>query len=257
MNVSVVIPFYNEAENVEPLANELAAEQRQIPGLTAIFVDDGSVDGTWNAVRQASALHSWIRGVRHAVNLGQSAALLTGFREASGDGIVTMDGDLQNDPRDIRRLLERLKQCDVVCGFREKRDDRFSRRLGSVVANAVRRWVTHDGVRDTGCSLKAFRRECLQDLPPLDGMHRFMPAYFLLHGRRLEQIPVSHRPRQRGVSKYSNLRRLPRTLFDLVGFCWYRKRLLIERPATSSSPLLASGSPDSDRPPIAVDIVSH
>ena len=255
VSISVIIPFYNEADNVVPLANELAVEQRQIPGFSAIFVDDGSVDGTWDAIRQASASHPWIRGLRHGVNRGQSAALLSGFRETSSDVIVSMDGDLQNDPRDIRRLLERLEHCDVVCGYRERRDDSFSRRFGSAVANRVRRWVTHDGVRDTGCGLKAFRRDCLRDLPALNGMHRFMPAYFLLHGRRLEQIPVSHRPRQRGVSKYSNLRRLPRTLFDLAGFYWYRSRLLAEKPVTSPAPVPAAlESEASNQAPLASDI---
>jgi dolichol-phosphate mannosyltransferase len=233
VTVTVVIPFHNEAENLLPLAHELAAVQGGVPDLTALLVDDGSTDGTWQAIQQAAGLHPWIRGIRHSVGRGQSAALLSGLRQASGDVIVTMDGDLQNVPADIPVLLDRLKQCDVVCGCRPRRGDAASRRWGSAIANRVRQWVTHDGVRDAGCGLKAFRRECISDLPPLSGMHRFMPAYFMLHDRRIAQVPVSYRARQHGVSKYTNLGRLPATLFDLLGFCWYRSRLLAAKPPVS------------------------
>ncbi len=230
MNVTVVIPFYNEAENIAPLVAELCAVRRALPELTALLVDDGSSDGTWAAIAQASAEQPWIRGLHHARNRGQSAAMLTGLRAAPGDILVTMDGDLQNDPGDIPQLVAQMGDADVVCGYRAKRRDSFARRLGSRLGNAVRRWVTHDGIRDTGCSLKAFRRECVGDLPPLNGVHRFMPAYFLLHGRRIREVPVNHRPRQHGVSKYTNLKRLPKTMFDLLGFYWYRTRLLTEKP---------------------------
>jgi glycosyltransferase involved in cell wall biosynthesis len=152
--------------------------------------------------------------------------MLDGFRQARGAVIVTMDGDLQNDATDIPRLLDALKNCDVVCGYRANRRDTWSRRAASRLANAVRNLVTRDGIRDTGCSLKAFRRECAADLPPLNGVHRFMPAYFRLHGRRIEQIPVNHRARKHGRSKYTNLKRLPATVLDLFGFWWYRRRLL-------------------------------
>lgn len=216
-----------------PLANELTAVQAKIQDLTALFVDDGSTDGTWKAIQQVAGLHPWIRGLHHSSNRGQSAALLSGLRRASGDVIVTMDGDMQNDPADIPVLLERLTQCDVVCGYRSKRGATVSRRWGSAIANRVRQWVTHDGVRDTGCGLKAFRREYISDLPPLSGMHRFMPAYFMLHERRIVQVPVNYRPRQHGVSKYTNLGRLPITLFDLLGFCWYRSRLLAAKVPAS------------------------
>ena len=233
MRVTVIIPFFNEAENILPLALELAAVQAKIQDLTALFVDDGSTDGTWRAIQQAVGLHPWIRGLHHSSNRGQSAALLSGLRQASGDMVVTMDGDLQNDPADIPVLLEHLKQCDVVCGCRARRGDAVSRRWASFIANRVRQWVTHDGIRDTGCGLKAFRRECISDLPPLSGMHRFMPAYFRLHERRIVQVPVNYRPRQHGGSKYTNLGRLPVTLFDLLGFYWYRNRLLAAKTSVS------------------------
>jgi dolichol-phosphate mannosyltransferase len=231
MNVTVVIPFYNEAENIAPLVAELEAVRRTLPDLTALFVDDGSSDGTWAAIELAGVTRPWLRGVRHARNRGQSAAMLTGLRAATGDILVTMDGDLQNDPADIPALVAQMTDAEVVCGYRAHRRDTFARRLGSRIGNAVRRWVTHDGIRDTGCSLKAFRRECAGDLPPLNGVHRFMPAYFLLHGRRIREVAVNHRPRQHGVSKYTNLKRLPKTMFDLLGFYWYRTRLLTDKPS--------------------------
>jgi dolichol-phosphate mannosyltransferase len=231
MNVTVVIPFYNEAENIAPLAAELDAVRSTLPDLTALFVDDGSSDGTWAAIEQAGATRPWLRGVRHARNRGQSAAMLTGLRAATGAILVTMDGDLQNDPADIPALIAQMTDADVVCGYRAKRRDTFARRIGSRLGNAVRRWVTHDGIRDTGCSLKAFRRECVGDLPPLNGVHRFMPAYFLLHGRRIREVAVNHRPRQHGVSKYTNLKRLPKTMFDLLVFSWSRPRLLLDKPS--------------------------
>ena len=229
MSVTVIVPFYNEAENILPLARELAAVRAGVGDLNALFVDDGSKDDTWRAIQQAAGLHPWIRGLHHSRNQGQSAALLSGMRQAAGDVIVTLDGDLQNNPSDIPALLERLAQCDVVYGCRSRRSATISRRLGSAIANRVRQWITHDGIQDVGCGLKAFRRECVSDLPPLNGMHRFMPAYFMLHGRRITQMPVHYRPRQHGVSKYSNLGRLPATLFDLLGFCWYRSRLLVQK----------------------------
>lgn len=152
--------------------------------------------------------------------------MLFGLQNAAGDVLVTMDGDMQNNPADIPKLLEALKDSDVVCGYRANRRDTWSRRVGSRLANRVRNWFTHDGVRDTGCSLKVFKRICVGDLPPLRGVHRFMPAYFKLNGRVMREMPVDHRARTQGQSKYTNLKRLPATIFDLIGFIWYRRRYL-------------------------------
>jgi dolichol-phosphate mannosyltransferase len=226
MKVSIVIPVYNECDNIEPLASELNAVCEKFVSPEVLFVDDGSTDDTWKRITDTAGRHPFMGGLRFDRNRGQSAALLAGFRQAKGNVLVMLDGDLQNNPKDIPRLLEKLEGCDVVCGYRANRKDRWSRRVGSRIGNTVRDWITHDGVRDTGCTLKAFRRECMDDLPPLNGMHRFMPAYFKLHGRRVEQVPVGHRARHAGRSKYSNLKRLPHTLFDLIGFVWYRRRLL-------------------------------
>jgi dolichol-phosphate mannosyltransferase len=122
-----------------------------------------------------------------------------------------------------------------VCGYRAKRRDSWSRRAGSLIGNTIRNWITKDGLRDTGCSLKAFRKECVADLPPVNGAHRFMGAYFKLHGRSMIEIPVDHRPRRAGTSKYTNLKRLPKTFFDLIGFVWYRSRLLKQQETEKTS----------------------
>ncbi|MCX7818328.1 MAG: glycosyltransferase family 2 protein [Kiritimatiellae bacterium] len=228
--ISIVIPVYNEAPNVLPLAEEIAAVASRLPSLEVVWVDDGSTDSTPDRIREAAARHPFVRGLRFPLNQGQSAAMLAGIRAARGAVIVTMDGDRQNNPADIPRLLEALGTAEVVCGRRAHRHDSWSRRIASRIGNAVRNWFTHDGVRDTGCSLKAFRRECAQDLPPVRGVHRFMPAYFKLHGRRVVELDVDHRPRAGGVSKYTNLRRLPQTVLDLFGFCWYRRRVLRTPP---------------------------
>lgn len=230
MKVSVVVPVYNEQDNILPLAEELQRLAAVIPDFEALLVDDGSSDQTWERIRQARALHPAVRGIRYEKNRGQSSAMLTGLREAAGDVLVTLDGDMQNNPADIPRLLEAMGDADAVCGYRAKRKDTWARRVGSRLANRVRNWCTRDGIRDTGCSLKAFRRVCVGDLPPVEGVHRFMPAYFKLNGRVIKEIPVDHRARTRGASKYTNMKRLPRTIFDLFGFVWYRKRYLPPLP---------------------------
>ena len=226
MKVSIVVPVYNEQDNVLPLAEELHRLQSDIPDLEVLFVDDGSRDGTWERIGAAQASFSTVRGLHSDRNLGQSSAMLVGLRLAAGDVLVTIDGDMQNNPADIPRLLKELEHCDVVCGYRANRKDTWARRAGSRLANRVRNWCTHDGIRDTGCSLKVFRKACVADLPPVEGEHRFMPAYFTLNGRTIKELAVDHRARTRGVSKYTNMKRLPRTIFDLFGFVWYRKRYL-------------------------------
>jgi glycosyltransferase involved in cell wall biosynthesis len=226
MRYSVVIPVYNEQDNILPLAGECSILTTEPGPFEILFVDDGSKDQTWSMIFEAARRYPFIRGLRTNRNRGQSAALLLGLANARGDVLVTMDGDRQNNPADIPRLVNRVGQVDVVCGYRAQRRDTWSRRIGSRIANNIRNRVTHDGIRDTGCSLKAFKRECLEDLPPIDGVHRFMAAYFKLRGRTIEEIPVDHRPRPAGASKYTNLSRLPRTVFDLIGFIWYRRRLL-------------------------------
>ena len=226
MHVSIVIPVYNEEDNVPVLVEELGKLAAWRSDYEVVLVDDGSSDRTWERIEALRADHGFLAPVRLPRNRGQSAAMLCGLRAARGDILVTLDGDLQNDPADIPKLVEEMGEADAICGYRAKRRDSWSRRAGSRMANRVRNWVTRDGIRDTGCSLKAFRAACRDDLPPLRGVHRFMPAYFMLHGRTLREAPVNHRPRQHGTSKYTNLKRLPATVLDLFGFWWYRRRYL-------------------------------
>lgn len=221
MQVSAIIPVYNEEDCVGPLALELLA----VEVLTEIlFINDGSTDATRAALDALAAEHPRLHAHHQPRNAGQSIAMWTGFQIATGDILVCLDGDGQNDPADIPRLIAALSDCDVVCGRRGKRKDTWSRRVASRWANRIRNRVTRDGIADTGCSLKAFTAECRNDLPPLIGMHRFMPAWFTLAGRRLCEIDVHHRPREHGQSKYTNLSRLPRTILDLIGFWWFRRR---------------------------------
>lgn len=224
--ITAVIPVYNEAENIRPLVEEFRPVRERLPGLAVLLVDDGSTDATGDRLDEVCEEYDWCRSLRLRVNRGQSAALLAGLRSAISEVLITLDGDGQNDPADIPALLAALDEVDVVCGCRRKRQDSWSKRWGSKWANRLRSHFTGDGIRDTGCSLKAFRSICVQDLPPLDGMHRFMPAWFRLHGRTLREIDVHHRPREFGASKYTNMKRLPRTVLDLIGYCWYRSRWL-------------------------------
>ena len=235
MKVSIVIPVYNEQDNILPLAGELQRLTGALPDLEVLLVDDGSRDGTWARIQEAHAQYPCVHGLHYATNRGQSSAMLTGLARAAGEVVVTLDGDLQNNPADIPRLVAELTDCDVVCGYRAKRKDTWARRVGSRLANRVRNWGTRDGIRDTGCSLKAFRKVCVGDLPPVEGVHRFMPAYFKLNGRRIKEVAVDHRARTHGQSKYTNMKRLPRTIFDLFGFVWYRKRYLPPLPDTAVS----------------------
>lgn len=219
---SVIIPFYNEEDCVRSVLEEVRACQ---PDAEIIAVDDGSRDGTWAAICVTAS----VKGLRLTQNRGQSAAMYAGMRAASGDVIVLMDGDGQNDPADIEKLVDRLEQdgVDVVCGQRVKRRDTWSRRAASRAANAIRRSILNDGISDTGCSLKAFRREHVELLIPFNGLHRYLPAIFKQAGLHLAEIQVNHRARTLGVSKYTNWNRALRGMYDLFGIRWLLKRKII------------------------------
>lgn len=238
VNVCVVIPVYNEEENMAPLCAQLAAALAPMGQAQALLVDDGSRDGTWAAIEAATREIPCIKGLKSPANEGQSSAMLRGLQAAAQDAdiLVTMDGDLQNDPADIPALVAAMGDADCVCGYRANRRDTWSRRIASRGANRIRNWVTHDGMRDTGCSLKAFKACCVEDLPPVDGVHRFMPAWFQLHERSVVEQAVNHRPRVAGTSKYTNLKRLPRTILDLFGFWWYRRRFLPQKGVAQACP---------------------
>jgi len=219
---SVVVPLYNEEANLPILQEELRVK---LSGLDyeIIFADDGSVDRTAERIETAPN----IRLIRFEKNSGQSAAIYAGLTAARGATVVIIDGDLQNDPADIPKLLAEIARgADLVCGYRLKRQDTVAKRLTSRIANAVRSRYTKDGVRDTGCTLKAMRRECVSALFPFKGMHRFIPALVKAAGYRLVEIPVNHRPRRFGQSKYGLGNRALRATIDMFGVRWLLSRRL-------------------------------
>ena len=220
--VSVVVPLFNEEENVALLQAELASALAPFD-YEIIFVDDGSTDATVARI----ATDERVRVLSFAQNAGQSAAMYAGLHAARGATAVLIDGDLQNDPADIPKLLREIEAgADLVCGYRAQRKDTVVKRITSRVANFVRSRFTKDGVRDTGCTLKAMRRECVQALVPFKGMHRFIPALVKGAGYRLVEIPVNHRPRQFGVSKYGLGNRAVRATVDMFGVRWLLSRQL-------------------------------
>jgi dolichol-phosphate mannosyltransferase len=223
--ISVVIPLYNEEENVPPLQSELA---KALEGIDheVILVDDGSSDGTVGRVRRDETT----RVIEFETNTGQSAAMYAGIMAARGDVIALLDGDLQNDPADIPKLVSELSNgADLVCGYRAKRQDDFVRRASSRIANFVRSRFIGDGVRDTGCSLKAMRAECRGALVPFKGMHRFIPALIKGAGFKVVEIPVNHRPRVRGTSKYGLGNRALRATIDMFAVRWLLSRQFLIR----------------------------
>ncbi|MBN2310295.1 MAG: glycosyltransferase family 2 protein [Candidatus Hydrogenedentes bacterium] len=224
--VSVVVPCYNEADNIPLLAERVDMAFAGLPEwpYECIFVDDGSTDDTRERLARLRAAYPCMRALHLVRNMGQSAALIAGMRDARGDCILTLDGDLQNDPADFARFLELLQEYDCVCGYRAVRNDTWVRRLSSRVANAVRNAVLHDGIRDSGCGSKGFRKICVQYIVPFNGVHRFFAVLIRNAGLSIVECPVAHHPRVHGVSKYGVGNRLWRGLFDLVGVAWLRRR---------------------------------
>ena len=229
MDLSVVIPVKNEAGNIAPLVAEIDAVLNRLLRYEIVYVDDGSTDATADEIRRAQARLPQLRLVRHDRSHGQSAAIRSGVRAARGRWIATLDGDGQNDPADIP-VLWRIKQDAaaeprlLLVGHRARRRDSWSKRQASRIANAVRRRMLHDETPDTGCGLKLFPRALFLDLPYFDHMHRFLPALVLRQGGAVRSVPVNHRPRQRGVSKYGVLDRLGVGIADLLGVMWLRRR---------------------------------
>lgn len=223
--VSVVVPFFNERDCIAETVRELAAVMRRLVlPFEIIAVDDGSTDGSGEILSGLRKDLPELRLVRLEPNSGQSAAFGAGFRLAAYPVTVTMDADGQNDPADIPALLDGLQQADVCCGYRARRMDTWSKRLGSRIGNKVRNRLLGSSIIDTGCSLKAFRTEQVRHLPMMEGMHRFLPNLCAMQGARIMQLPVNHRPRTRGVSKYTNLGRLLKTVPDLLAVCWMKRR---------------------------------
>ena len=225
--ISIVIPVYNEEGNLPELVGRVS---EIVPALKdeaeIILVDDGSSDRGLSVMLELKKSHPRIRIIKLDRNLGQSAAFDCGFRAAKGEIIVTLDADLQNDPNDIPKLLEKLKTCDMVYGWRKSRKDPFIKLLSSRIGNFVRNSVTGENIKDTGCSLKAYRKECLNSIKLYDGMHRFLPTLVRMEGFRIEEAEVSHNPRKFGRSKYNIRKRLIWPFLDLLAVSWMKKRHL-------------------------------
>ena len=227
--LAVVVPVNNEAENVGPLTAEISAALGGHGSFEMIFVDDGSDDGTAAQLKTLQGQHPELRVLSHRRCCGQSAAIWTGVAAARASVIATLDGDGQNDPADIPGLLERYRHAEapaelMVVGLRAKRRDTWLKRISSRIANAVRSSLLGDGTPDTGCGLKVFARDTFLALPRFDHMHRFLPALMIRGGGRVESVPVNHRPRERGQSKYGLWNRLGVGITDLFGVLWLLRR---------------------------------
>lgn len=226
-SLSVVVPVHNEAENILPLVEEIRAALSGLASYELIFVDDGSDDAT--AANLASAKDPHLRVLRHRERYGQSTAIWTGVRAARSEWVVTLDGDGQNDPRDIAVLLAAQESAGngwlLVTGHRRERRDSLMKRMSSRIANSVRGRLLGDRTPDTGCGLKLFRRDAFLELPYFDHMHRFLPALFLRSGGQVLSVDVSHRPRRHGRTKYGVHNRLWVGIVDLFGVMWLNARV--------------------------------
>lgn len=235
--ISVVIPVYNEEENLPVLAAELHGVLRALGRpYEVIYADDGSTDGSPEVLRRLALEDPAVRVIRQRRNSGQSAALEAGFRFARGEIVVTLDADLQNDPADIPKLLAQMDAYDVVSGVRVNRQDTWVRKISSRIANGVRNRVTHDSVTDVGCTLRACRAEHLRRIPMFTGMHRFLPTLLKMEGARAAEIPVNHRRRLHGQPKYNIRNRLFRALVDLFAVRWMQKRWIDRRISEEIEP---------------------
>jgi dolichol-phosphate mannosyltransferase len=225
--LSVLLPAFNEAESLPQVWSELSAVLDELARPTeVIFVDDGSTDGTPEIVRDIRRADPRVRLIRLAANGGLSTALAAGLERVRGAIVITMDSDLQNDPRDIPRMLASLPGYDAVTGWRLHRDDPWLKRASSRIANAVRNAVTGDHVRDSACTLRVIRRRCLAGLPRFRGFHRFVPTLLRLGGCRVLELPVNHRARRFGVSNYGIRNRALVAFEDLLAVRWMQDRWL-------------------------------
>lgn len=222
-----MVPAYNERENLAPLLNEITSA---LAGRSyeVIIVDDGSTDGTLEALKAMRAQYPQLRIIVFERNAGQTAAFAAGFRAARAPVVITLDADMQNDPADIPRLVETLREtgATAVAGFRATRRDTPWRRLQSRIANAVRNRLNGEVIRDTGCSLKAFRTDAVRALPLFAGMHRFLPTLIKMQGGTVTEMGVGHRPRRHGVTKYGMWNRVLRSLVDAFAVRWMQRRTL-------------------------------
>jgi glycosyltransferase involved in cell wall biosynthesis len=225
--LSIVVPVHDEEESLEALHAELDAALRGLgERIEILLVDDGSRDGSLSRMRELAKRDPRVRVIVLDGHHGQTAAFAAGFARVRGDVTVTLDADLQNDPADIPLLLSALEDADVVNGVREERRDGIVRRISSRIANGFRNYVTGDSVTDVGCSLRAIRTDSLRSVKLFQGMHRFLPTLLRLEGARIREVPVSHRPRLHGRSKYGIRNRLFAGLADVFAVRWMKSRAL-------------------------------
>jgi glycosyltransferase involved in cell wall biosynthesis len=223
----VVVPVYEERDNLEPLHRELSAALADVPGgVEFVYVDDGSRDGSGERLADLAKRDGRVRVLSFVANSGQSAAFAAGFEVARGEVVATLDADLQNDPADLPRLLAALDHADVVNGVRVGRQDGFVRKLSSRIGNGFRNWMTQESVTDVGCSLRVMRASYLKRVKLYRGMHRFLPTLLRMEGARVTELPVSHRPRRHGRSKYGIANRLFVGLADVFAVRWMQARKL-------------------------------
>lgn len=224
--LSVVVPVRNEQDNIAPLITEIRAALDGVVEYEIVYVNDGSTDATPQRLAEMRQSCPQLRVIRHAQSCGQSTAVRSGVKAAKGDWIATLDGDGQNDPADIPKLIAALAEgVDLVGGNRRHaRRDIWIKRISSIIANGVRSRLLNDDTPDTGCGLKLFRREVFLDLPYFDHMHRFLPALVIRRGGRVVSVPAHHRPRERGLSNYGTLDRLMVGIVDLFGVMWLQRR---------------------------------
>ena len=244
IELSVVLPVYNEVENLPILWAELA---EVLPGLAdpveVLFVDDGSTDGSGDVIRRLAEADPRVRPLRLEWNAGLSAAFYAGCQAARGRIVATMDSDLQSDPRDLPALIAQLDAADAVVGWRQIRHDSWLKRVSSRIANGIRKTVTGDSLQDSACSLRVMRRACLTAIPPYTGMHRFVPTLVKLAGFRVVQVPVHHRPRRFGHSKFGVSDRALPALADLLAVTWMMRRRLRYRIVEPTDPARPASDP--------------
>ncbi len=223
--ISIIVPVFNEEDNIQPMADEVAAAFSRLPNdWELVFVDDHSSDSTWEKIQSAGQAKPSVKGIRLDRNSGQSAAVWTGINATDRPLIATLDGDLQNDPADLPALMKELGDSDFVCGWRRNRQDTFVRKRSSAVARWFRCKALKSDFKDTGCAVRVFKRKVVPALFGFNGLHRFMPILVEGAGFKCREVPVNHRPRIAGVSKYGVWNRLGRGIYDLIAIGWYQKR---------------------------------
>jgi glycosyltransferase involved in cell wall biosynthesis len=225
--LSVVVPVFNEEASLPILIPKLVEILNTLPfPYEMIFVDDGSSDGSLRILRDMAFQYPSLRVLRFKENRGLSTALVAGMREAQGEKIVTLDSDLQNDPADIPKLLEYLDRYDMATGWRQKREDSWLKKISSKIGNTVRNWLSGESIQDSACTLRAFKKECIKEIPVFNGMHRFLSTLVKMEGYRIIEVPVSHHPREFGESKYNIRNRMVRSFVDLLAVRWMKHRTI-------------------------------